>query len=75
MTHTANRSPNARSYSPAKTSDLLISVLMPPVLVTLLGGRAIADILRQLGQISEQLYRGERLPALTIPTSDPPDQV
>jgi len=49
-----------RHWSP----DVVISVMTGPVLLGLLGARAIAEGLYQLGLASEELFRGERLPIL-----------
>jgi hypothetical protein len=50
-------------------SELIIGVLVPPVLLGLLASRVLADAVTQVGLVSEQLYRGERLPTLNV--SDP----
>ncbi|ASC69424.1 hypothetical protein XM38_003510 [Halomicronema hongdechloris C2206] len=57
------------SQMPSVTS-LTISLATLPVLVGLLGSHAIADIFHHVGLASEELFRGERLPILAIPTKD-----
>lgn len=46
--------------------DLLISLIMPPMLLGLLGSHLAAQVLSQLGQASEELFRGDRLPVLSL---------
>lgn len=53
------------------TSDLVLSLLVPPMLLTLVGGRLVAHLLQDAGQLSEQLYQGVRLPTLTLPPNQP----
>lgn len=55
----------------SSTTDLLISLLTPPLLVGLMGARALMDALQHMGLASEEVFRGERLPTLTMhpPTS------
>ncbi|MBD2258539.1 hypothetical protein [Pseudanabaena sp. FACHB-2040] len=59
--------PAAASLKPA---DLWLSLLTPPLLVGIVGIRSLADALQQVGLASEELFRGDRLPSLTIP--EPP---
>lgn len=49
-----------------RSTDLLIGLLVPPVLVGLLTARLMADGLTQAGLVSEQLLQGQRLPHLNI---------
>lgn len=45
-------------------SSVVISLMTGPLLVTLMGVRALSDALEQVGIASEELFRGERLPNL-----------
>lgn len=47
-------------------ADLLISLLVPPFLLSLLGINALNTALCELGLASEELFRGERLPLLSL---------
>jgi hypothetical protein len=47
-------------------TDLWLSLLTPPLLVGIIGLRTLADTLQQLGLASEELFRGDRLPSLSI---------
>lgn len=51
--------------------DVALSLATVPVLVALIGGNAIAQSLQELGTMSEEIFRGDRLPRLDFP----PDQV
>lgn len=56
------------------SSDAPIACLTVPMLLGLVGGQAIADGLQSLGQASEEIFRGDRLPVLHFPvepTTDP----
>ncbi len=50
--------------------ELILSVATIPVLVGLLSGKAIATRLQDLGTMSEEIFRGDRLPVLEFPTSE-----
>lgn len=47
-------------------TDALLSMMTVPLLVGVLGAKVMADAMRGLGQTSEELFRGDRLPLLTI---------
>ncbi|MBD3882944.1 hypothetical protein IFO70_14335 [Phormidium tenue FACHB-886] len=47
-------------------TDILLSLSTAPVLLILIGGKAAAELLTELGQASEELFRGDRLPVLKI---------
>ncbi len=51
-------------------TKVLLSLSTAPVLCLLLGGRAVAIALQEIGQLSEEMFRGERLPILKITDSD-----
>jgi len=67
--------PTAQLPSPSVKSPIqlpigvLLSLSTAPLLCLLLGSRAMAAALKDLGQISEELFRGERLPILKISDS------
>lgn len=52
------------------TTEILVSLGTVPVLAILLGGRVLAALMQDLGEVSEELFRGDRLPILHIPMSD-----
>jgi hypothetical protein len=49
------------------SSEILISLATPPLLLVLLGAKAMSNLLQELGQASEEVFRGDRLPVLHIP--------
>ena len=51
-------------------SSVVISLMTGPFLVTLMGARTLAEALEQVGIVSEELFRGVRLPSLhDVPTT------
>lgn len=52
------------------TTGLLLSISTAPLLLVLLGGRALAIALQEMGQTSEEVFRGDRLPVLKIAPSN-----
>ncbi len=55
------------------SSDPLIAAMTVPMLLGVLGSKAIADGLQSLGQASEEIFRGVRLPVLHFPLSTDSD--
>lgn len=49
------------------SADAAIACITVPMLLGLVGGQAIADGLLCLGQASEEIFRGDRLPILHFP--------
>ncbi len=47
--------------------DIALSLATAPVLIALVGATAIAQTLQDLGTLSEELFRGDRLPRLDFP--------
>jgi hypothetical protein len=45
-------------------TEVLLSVATVPLVLGLLGSRALANLFRDLGQASEEIFRGDRLPIL-----------
>lgn len=48
-------------------SEILLSVLTPPLLLTVWGGKALSEMFQSLGYASEEVFRGDRLPVLNFP--------
>ena len=57
----ANQRPNVSISMPVSV-EFAVSLGTLPVLMLLTGGHALTNGLRQLGQTSEELFRGDRLP-------------
>ncbi|MGB3237395.1 MAG: hypothetical protein WBB29_03805 [Geitlerinemataceae cyanobacterium] len=51
-------------------SDLFLSLATTPVLLGLWGARILNDCLQDLSDVSEEIWRGDRLPVLNFPTSE-----
>ncbi|MBK4732827.1 hypothetical protein JJD41_23590 [Oxynema sp. CENA135] len=49
------------------SSSVLVSLATPSVLLAILGTQAIGEMLQSLGQASEEIFRGDRLPVLHFP--------
>ena len=47
-------------------TNLLLSLSTAPLLLVLVGSRALATAIQDMGQSSEELFRGDRLPVLKI---------
>ena len=47
-------------------TNLLLSLSTAPLLLVLVGSRALATAIYEMGQSSEELFRGDRLPLLKI---------
>lgn len=68
MTPPELNDPTSNAPSPAPRSpDLWLSLATVPVLLGVLGGRAMLQAVQELGQLSEEIFRGDRLPLLTFP--------
>lgn len=53
--------------------SVVISLMTGPLLVALMGARALSEALTQAGIASEELFRGERLPTLqSVPSRSEP---
>lgn len=48
------------------SAELVVGALVPPVLLGILMARGAAEVMTQVGIISEQLYQGQRLPTLNV---------
>ena len=53
------------------STEVMVGLLVPPVLIGIAVGRALANGLTQAGLSSEQLFAGERLPNLNMPPTSP----
>jgi hypothetical protein len=59
--------PNSDYPLPRIPTDLLLSLVTGPWLLTLVISQALSQKAQDLGQLSEELLRGERLPPLSFP--------
>ncbi|MBW4579222.1 MAG: hypothetical protein KME42_06580 [Tildeniella nuda ZEHNDER 1965/U140] len=56
--------PQAPNTKPLVAPELLLSLATAPLLVALVGGKVFTEAVRELGVLSEELFRGDRLPVL-----------
>lgn len=47
--------------------EAVLQISTGPVLMALLGGKALSGTLQAIGQASEEVFRGDRLPVLKFP--------
>ncbi len=47
--------------------EILLQLGTGAVLLTMLGGKVAAQTLQTIGQASEEVFRGDRLPVLKLP--------
>lgn len=57
---------SGQPYSLNISTDILLSMATIPVLLGLVGARAIAEGIVELGRASEEVFRGDRLPVLNL---------
>ena len=57
------------STKPLVSPELLLSLATPPLLIALVGSKVLAEAVRELGLLSEEIFRGDRLPALHFPST------
>lgn len=53
------------------TPELWLCLATVPFMLGVLGGKAIAESLQAIGQASEEVLRGDRLPVLHFPAQEP----
>ena len=61
---------NRSNREAPETSNLLLGLATAPVLVGLWGSRMLSEWMRDIGQVSEEILRGDRLPILNFPPSE-----
>lgn len=52
--------------------QVAIGVATAPILAAFVGGRLLASAMHNLGQWSEELFRGDRLPSINSSPATPP---
>lgn len=64
--------PSNRQSPPSSAgfpSDMLLSLATVPAVLGLWGGKALTSLMRDIGEASEEVFRGQRLPVLNFPTA------
>lgn len=64
----SNQAPLPKPIVPV---ELLISLATVPLVVGVVGAQALTQIAQELGQWSEEVFRGDRLPLLKFPSHPP----
>jgi len=57
---------NSKRESTVKPEEILLGLATVPMLVGLVVGRTLATMMVKVGQSSEELFRGDRLPILRV---------
>lgn len=52
--------------------EILLSLATGPLLLGIIGSKAISSFLREMGQSSEEMFRGDRLPLLNLDDGQQP---
>ncbi len=58
-----------KPFTSKESSDLLLSLATVPVLIGIVGVKVLTTTLRELGEVSEEIFRGDRLPILNSPAA------
>jgi hypothetical protein len=61
---------NSTPAPPALSPQIGLSLAALPLLAGLWSVRQLADWLQELGQLGEEIFRGERLPVLNFPPEE-----
>jgi hypothetical protein len=80
----AGNAPSDRESSPEQWTEswqellppptLLVGLAAAPLLAGLIGGRLVVQLFHDCGELSEELFRGDRLPILPLSPPDPGDR-
>lgn len=57
----------AEDASSSATPEIWLSLATVPMLLGVLGIKAVSELLCAIGQSSEEVFRGDRLPVLHVP--------
>lgn len=60
-----------RVVQPQISSEFLLSLAIGPVVLGIFTSRSIGELMSSLGESSEEIFRGDRLPVLKFPQSQP----
>lgn len=52
-------------------TKILLSLSTAPLLLILIGGKALTEFVKEVGQATEEVFRGDRLPILKISNTEP----
>ena len=73
QSHSTSPIENRHFHSPTLpvSPELLISLATGPMLLGILSAKSLSEFVRQMGVASEEIFRGDRLPVLTMPIPEP----
>ncbi|MBD2086660.1 hypothetical protein [Coleofasciculus sp. FACHB-542] len=63
------KQPSTAENATSATPEILLSLATVPMLLGVLGIKAVSELLCAIGQNSEEVFRGDRLPVLHVPNS------
>ena len=67
--------PSVEKVSPPQiSSELLLSLATSPLVLGILASRGAAELMSGVGESSEEIFRGDRLPILKFPLTDKSQQ-
>ncbi len=59
---------------PKVAQALFLSLTTGPLLLAVLTSRTLASLMQEIGQASEEIFRGDRLPVLNVPPTSVPEE-
>ncbi|MBD1838922.1 MULTISPECIES: hypothetical protein [unclassified Coleofasciculus] len=62
------KQPSTAENATSATPEIWLSLATVPMLLGVLGIKAVSELLCAIGQNSEEVFRGDRLPVLHVPT-------
>ncbi|MBD2048521.1 hypothetical protein H6F78_23485 [Coleofasciculus sp. FACHB-64] len=62
------KQPSTAENATSATPEIWLSLATVPMLLGVLGIKAVSEFLCAIGQNSEEVFRGDRLPVLHVPT-------
>jgi hypothetical protein len=65
-----SKSPASHLHPFNASPSLLVSLVAAPWLITITTVKAASEILERVGLVSEEIFRGDRLPVLHLPVSE-----
>ncbi len=72
MTQFNSSAAKKRVSTPGSLStEVLVGLATAPMLLGLVAAKVLSDAVREAGQLSEEMFRGDRLPLLKIRPVDP----
>lgn len=63
------KQPSTAENATSATPEIWLSLATVPMLLGVLGIKAVSELLCAIGQNSEEVFRGDRLPVLHVPNS------